>query len=84
MLPSARWRVCAAHRLLRARELDLARCGLKTHGLLKLWLALQRLSQQIIDAIPPPARSSRLGTRSVERAMGASHGTTGLACKAAE
>ena len=76
MLPSARWRVCAAHRLLRARELDLASCGLESPGFLKLWLALQQLSQQIIDAVPQPAHSSHSGSRSVERAMAASHGTT--------
>ena len=59
MLPWARWRVCAAHQLLRARELDLARCGLKTHGLLKLSHALQRLSQHIEDHVPQPAHTSQ-------------------------
>ena len=84
MMLSIRWRICAAHWLPTAQELDLASYGLETPGILKLWLALQQLSQQIIDAIPPPAHSSRLGTRLVEQAMGAGHGTTGLACKAAE
>ena len=44
MLPWARWRVCAAHQLLRARELDLARCGLKTHGLLRSALTVMPFS----------------------------------------
>ena len=80
---SIRWRICAAHWLPTAQELDLASYGLETPGILKLWLALQQLSQQIIDAVPQPAHSSHSGSLSVERAIGASYGATGWACKAA-
>ena len=83
-MPSAMWRVCAAHRLLTARDLGLACCGLKTPGFLKLWLALQQLSQHIGDVVPQPEPKSQTGARSVERAMRASHGTAGWACKAAD
>ena len=82
MMPSAMWRICAAHQLPTARELDLARCGLMTPRILKLWHALQQLPQQIINAVPQPADTSRWGSRSVERALGASYGATGWACKA--
>ena len=39
--------------------------------------------QHIIDVVPQPAHSSQSVARSVERAVGASHGTAGWACKAA-
>ena len=84
MMPSAMWRICAAHQLPTARELDLARCGLMTPRILKLWHALQQLPQQIINAVPQPADTSRSGSRSVGRALGASYGASGWACKAAD
>jgi hypothetical protein len=42
-----------------------------------------QLWQQIIDVVPQPAHSSQSVARSVKRAVGASHGTAGWACKAA-
>ena len=44
--------------------------------------ALQQLSQHIDGVIPQPAHKSQSATRSAERAMAASHGTTRWACKA--
>ena len=49
---------------------------------MKLTDHLQQLSQQIIDVVPQPASTSQMVERLVERAVGASHGTTGWACKA--
>ena len=51
---------------------------------MKLSAHLQQLSRHIGDIVPLPAHTSQSGARSVERALGASHGTIGLACKAAE
>ena len=50
---------------------------------LKLRDDLQQLSQHIDDVVPQPAHTSQIRARSVERAMRASHGATGWACKAA-
>ena len=44
---------------------------------------LWQLSQHIGDTVPQPAHTSQIKARSVERAMGASHGITGWACQAA-
>ena len=51
--------------------------------LMKPSAGLQQLMQQIGDVVPQPAHSSQSVARSVERAVGASHGTAGWACKAA-
>ncbi len=50
---------------------------------MKLTDHLQQLSQQIIDVVPHPASTSQMVERSVERAVGVSHGTAGWVCKAA-
>ena len=50
---------------------------------LKLRDDLQLLSQHIGNIVPMPAHISQIKTRSVERAMGVSHGTTASVCKAA-
>ena len=50
---------------------------------MKLSAHLQQLSQHIGDVVPQPAHTSQIKARSVERAVGASHGTTGWVCKAA-
>ena len=76
-------RICAAYRLPTAHEFDFCASELKMLRYLKLWLAPQRLLHQISDAVAQPAQSSRFDLWSVERAVGASHGTTGWACKAA-
>ena len=75
-------RVCAAYRLLAARALGPASCGLEMPGLLKLTLAFSDSCSTFIDLGRQPAHSSHSVSRSVERAVGASHGTTGGACKA--
>ena len=75
-------RVCAAYRLPIAPELVLSSSGLETSGYLKLKLAFQLLFQHIGDVVPQPAISNQTGSRSVERALGASYGATGWACKA--
>jgi hypothetical protein len=43
---------------------------------------LQQLLQHIDNGVPQPAHTIQIAARSVERAVGASHGTTGWACKA--
>ena len=75
-------RVCAAYRLLTARALDPVSCGTETPGFLKLRLAFRGFGSTSIDLGRQPAHSSHSVSRSVERAVGASHGTTGWACKA--
>ena len=50
---------------------------------MKLTDHLQQLSQHIDAIVPQPEHKSQLGAASVERAMGASHGTAGWARKAA-
>ena len=71
-------RVCAAHRLPIASELDLCSSDLRTPKYLKL----RQLSQHIIDVVPQPAHKSQSVARSVKQAMGASSRATGRACKA--
>ena len=75
--------VCAAHRLPSAPELDMDSSGHEPPVLMKLSHHLLWLSHHIGDDVPQPAHKSQSGARSVERAVGASHGTTGWACKAA-
>ena len=74
--------VCAAHHLLVAWELDLDGSGFERRMLMKLRSDLEQLSRHIGDDVPQPAHKSQSGAVSVERAMGASHGTTGWVCKA--
>ena len=50
---------------------------------MKLTDDLQRLPQHIGDVFPQPAYKGQLVAQSVERAVGASQGTAGWACKAA-
>ena len=76
--------ICATHRLPIAQERDLDGNGLEAPMFMKHTDALQRLMQQVEDAVPQPEHKSQMGARSVVRAMGASHGTIELACKAAE
>ena len=71
-------RVCAAHRLPIASELDLCSSDLRTPKYLKL----RQLSQHIINVVPQPAHKSQSVARSVKQAMGASSRATGWACKA--
>ena len=75
-------RVCAAHRLPTALVLDLDSSGSEAPMFMKLTDALQRLMQQVEDAVPQPEHKSQMGARSVVQAMRASHGTAGWACKA--
>jgi hypothetical protein len=49
---------------------------------MKLSDDVQQLSQHIGDVVPQPAHTSQIKARSEERAMRASHGATGWACKA--
>ena len=70
--------------LARAHELDLGSSDLQRPRLVKLTDDLQLLLQHIDNVVAQPADISQSSALSVERAMGASHGTTGLACKAAE
>ena len=72
-------RVCAAHRLPTAWELDLCSSDLRTPKYLKL----RQLSQHIDDVVPQPAHKSQSVERSVKRAMRASYGATGWARKVA-
>ena len=81
-MPSIVGGVCAAYRLPAARALDPASCRLETPGFLKLGLAFRGSGSTFIDLGRQPAHSSHSVSRSVERAVGASHGTTGGACKA--
>ena len=74
--------VYAAHRLLTSWELDLECSGRWVPMIMKLPHHLQHLSQHIGDAVPQPAHISQIKARSVERAMRASHGAAGWACKA--
>ena len=83
-MPSVCQWICATHRLPIAQERDLDGNGLEAPMFMKLTDALQRLMQQVEDAVPQPEHKSQMGARSVVRAMGASHTTIELACKAAE
>ena len=74
-MPSAEWRICSAHCLLTAYELDLGCSRLETPRYLKL----RQLLQHIIDVVPQPAHKSQSVARSVKRAMGASHYASGWA-----
>ena len=66
-----------------AREFDPASSGLEKLRYLQLRLLLGRLLQHVGHVVPHPAHINQSGSSSVERAMGASHGATGGACKAA-
>ena len=76
-------RVCAAHHLPTALVLDLDSSGSETPMFMMLSDHLLQLSQHIGDVVPQPAHTSQIKARSVERAVGASHSTTGWVCKAA-
>ena len=75
-------RVCAMHHLPTARVLDQEGSGSNMFMFMKLFSDLQWLSHHIVDVVPQPAHKSHPVERSVERATGASYGTTGLVCKA--
>ena len=81
-MPSIVGGVCAVYRLPTARALDPDSCGLETPGFLKLGLAFPGSGSKFIDLGRQPAHSSHSVSRSVERAVGASHGTTGRSYKA--
>jgi hypothetical protein len=70
-------RICAAYRLPTAQELVLDSSGSETPMFMKLPHHLQQLSHHIEDIVPQPAHNSQIIVRSVERAVGASHGLTG-------
>jgi hypothetical protein len=76
-------RNCAAHRLPIALVLDLDSSGSEQCMFMMLSAHLQQLSLHVDDVVPQPAHISQIKARSVERAMRASHGTTGWACQAA-
>ena len=80
---TASGRVCAAYRLPIARELDLGSSGHQPPRFMKLSDDVQQLSQYNDDVVPQPEHKSQSVAASVERAMGASHGTAGWVCKAA-
>ena len=81
-MPSVCQWICATHRLPIAQERDLDGNGLEAPMFMKLTDALQRLMQQVEDAVPQPEHKSQMGARSVVQAMRASHGAAGSACKA--
>ena len=74
-------RVCEAHSLPKVQVLDQDSSGSETPMFMKLSAPLQQLYRHIGDVVPQPAHTSQTGARSVERAMGASHRTTGWDCK---
>ena len=76
-------RVCAAHMFPTARERESCTSVLEDLMFLRPRDDLQQLSQHIGNVVPQPAHISQIKARSVERAMRASHGTTGWACQAA-
>ena len=76
-------RICATHHLQIRWELEPDSRGSKRLMLMKLSAHLQQLSQHIGDIVPQPAHTSQSVVVSVERAMGASHGTNGWAYQAA-
>ena len=82
-MPCVGGRFHAAHRLPTARELELGSSGLRVPRFMRLTHHLWQLSQHIGNVVPQPAHTSQsrpLG--SADRAMRASYGTTGWACKA--
>ena len=76
-------RICAAHRLPKAREQEPSSSGCSDAMYLMPRDDLQQLSQHIDDIVPQPEHTNQTGAQSVEQAMRASHGTAGWACKAA-
>ena len=76
-------RVCAAHMFPTARERESCTSVLEDLMFLRPRDDLQQLSQHIGDTVPIPAHTSQIKALSVERAVGASHGTTASVCKAA-
>jgi hypothetical protein len=76
-------RVCVVHDSRVAREHEPCCSGVMELASMRCSCDVQRLSQHIGSVIRQPAGMSQSVAWSVEQAVGASHGTTGSACKAA-